>query len=127
MAHLDSHSGILTWLAGVNSSTPQHTDRKYRNEDRLILMLPQSCTYIQAFLTVTRIRENRFDMCTCHLGSAIPKCPYSGSYIIELSFDVALASRGIRASQTGDLAISLKVTVQAAGVRSESLSATLAM
>ena len=38
-------------------------------------------------------------MCTCYLGSSIPKCPYSGAYIISLSFDVALASRGPKASQ----------------------------
>ena len=38
-------------------------------------------------------------MCTCHLGFSIPKYPYSGAYIISLSFDVALASRGSEASQ----------------------------
>ena len=31
----------------------------------LFLMLPQSCKHIQAFLAVTGIRENRFDIRAC--------------------------------------------------------------
>lgn len=36
----DSYSGILTWLAGLNPSSLQYTDRMYRNEDRFIFNAP---------------------------------------------------------------------------------------
>lgn len=68
-------NGLLGWTQVLPNTLTGCTEMRID-----FFMLPRSCTYIQTFLA--RIRENRFDMCTCHLGSAMPKCPYSGSYII---------------------------------------------
>lgn len=72
----------------------------------LFLMLPQSShvfkhSSLRLGLGKIVLTYVHACLCTCHLGSAMPKCPYSGSYIIHLSFDVALASRGTKASQRG--------------------------
>lgn len=98
----------------------------------LFLMLPQSCRHIQAFLTVIGIRENRFDIRACVHVHVPPWLCHAKMPIFWLLHNRAFlwccfSITWHQGKPERSLANSLKVTAQAARVRSHSQSATPAV